>query len=107
MHPWSCWARATPGRYWSRVVAVKEDHKLVTSGPYQWVRHPFYSGLLAATLGAALVFAEWHALVGAAVLWLAFVSRAHREDAQMVGQFGEQFAACRARTERRLPRTAR
>lgn len=99
----TCWARKTLGRYWSRIVAVKQDHKLVTTGPYRWVRHPLYTGLLAGTLGAALAFGMWHALAGVVLLWIGFISRAHREDAVMGGQFGEEFAAYRARTGRLVP----
>lgn len=100
----TCWARATLGQYWSRVVAIKEDHKLVQSGPYRVVRHPLYTGLLAASLGTALCFGLWHALAGAALLWTGFISRAGREDALLAGQFGPEFAAYRARSGRLLPR---
>lgn len=100
----TCWARATLGRYWSRIVAVKEDHKLVTTGPYQWVRHPLYTGLLAGTLGAALAFGAWHGLIGAAMLWTGFIGRAYREDDLMAAQFGAEFAAYRARSGRLVPR---
>lgn len=103
----TCWARATLGRYWSRIVALKQDHKLVQHGPYRLVRHPLYSGLLLATLGTTLAFGLWHALLGAALLWIGFISRAAREDALLAGHFGAEFEAYRARSGRLAPRLAR
>src|SRR5260370_41124591 len=38
------WARVLLGRNWSAIVTIKQDHTLVRSGPYRWVRHPIYSG---------------------------------------------------------------
>jgi len=103
---YTIWARATLGRYWSRIVAVKQDHKLITHGPYRNVRHPLYLGLLAATLGTGLVFGLWRALFGIAILWTGFIYRAYREDSLMAQQFGAEFAAYRARSGRLLPRRA-
>jgi protein-S-isoprenylcysteine O-methyltransferase Ste14 len=50
------WARVTLGGNWSGAVVLKEQHELVTSGPYRFVRHPIYSGLFLLLLGSAV----WH-----------------------------------------------
>lgn len=101
---YTCWARAALGEYWSGIVALKHDHKLVRSGPYRRVRHPLYTGLMAASLGTAFAFGLWRALLGAALLWTAFIARAHREDALLAGQFGEEFADYRRSSGRLWPR---
>ncbi len=101
------WSRIALGRYWSGIVALKQDHKLVRSGPYAVVRHPLYSGLLLASFGTALAFGLWRAVAGAALLWIAFLSRARREDALLAGQFGDEFNEFRAHTGRLLPRCDR
>jgi protein-S-isoprenylcysteine O-methyltransferase Ste14 len=49
------WARLHLGRNWGMPMTRRAEPELVTSGPYRFVRHPIYSGLLAATLGTALV----------------------------------------------------
>lgn len=98
------WARKTLGQYWSRIVAVKEDHKLVQSGPYRVIRHPLYTGLLLAIPGTALTFGLWRCFIGAALVCAAFLWRARREDELLAGQFGAEFAAYRARSGRLLPR---
>src|SRR5215470_11475713 len=48
------WARWHLGRNWSSTVVVKQDHTLITTGPYRWVRHPIYSGMVLALFGTAL-----------------------------------------------------
>jgi len=49
------WARVQLGQNWGMPMTQKAEPELVTSGPYRFVRHPIYSGLLAALLGTALV----------------------------------------------------
>jgi protein-S-isoprenylcysteine O-methyltransferase Ste14 len=47
------WARVNLGRNWSSRPAVKEHHEFVTTGPYAYVRHPIYTGIILAALGSA------------------------------------------------------
>ncbi len=49
------WARRHLGKNWNIEPSIQQDHELVTSGPYRFVRHPIYTGLLIAFLGSALV----------------------------------------------------
>ena len=49
------WARQTLGRNWSQTVSAKDDHELVASGPYRYVRHPMYTGGILACFGSAIV----------------------------------------------------
>src|ERR1700722_4605188 len=53
------WARWHLGQYWSARVTIKEDHKLIRTGPYARLRHPIYTGLDLAAIGAALTFDRW------------------------------------------------
>jgi protein-S-isoprenylcysteine O-methyltransferase len=48
------WARVTLGKNWSANIVLKEDHKLITTGPYAYVRHPIYTGLILMVLGVVL-----------------------------------------------------
>ncbi|HEX6807268.1 MAG TPA: isoprenylcysteine carboxylmethyltransferase family protein, partial [Gemmatimonadaceae bacterium] len=57
------WARLYIGRNWSPRPAMKEGHELVTSGPYAFVRHPIYSGIILAALGTALTGTVFGAIV--------------------------------------------
>src|SRR6476660_3205959 len=58
------WARRDLGRNWSAHVVVKENHALIQSGPYHYVRHPIYTGCLFAMLGMAIASGERRSRVG-------------------------------------------
>jgi protein-S-isoprenylcysteine O-methyltransferase Ste14 len=102
--PLTVWSRARLGRYWSGVVALKHDHRLIQSGPYRLVRHPLYSGLILGAIGWALCVTTWSCLLGALVLITCFERRAHKEDALLASEFGAEFEAYRQRTGRLMPR---
>jgi protein-S-isoprenylcysteine O-methyltransferase Ste14 len=102
--PLTVWSRARLGRYWSGVVALKHDHRLVQSGPYRLVRHPLYSGLILAAFGWCLCITTWSSLLGALSLMACFERRAHKEDALLASEFGAEFESYRQRTGRLMPR---
>ena len=96
-------ARASLGGNWSGVVDIKAGHELVRSGPYAYVRHPIYSGLLLALLGTALSIGTERALLGMALLGFAFVRRAAIEDRLMAEQFGDTYERYRAEVPAMVP----
>ncbi len=61
------WARAFLAGNWSGTVTLKQNHELVVEGPYRWVRHPIYTGLLTAIIGTALARGEWRGLIAVAI----------------------------------------
>ncbi|MHB1937121.1 MAG: methyltransferase family protein [Acidobacteriaceae bacterium] len=97
------WARFTLGRNWSGTVTVKENHVLITSGPYAWVRHPIYTGILLALLGTAIVGGIFASLVAVAVATLALWLKLRTEEKFMVETFGEQYTAYRQRVKALIP----
>lgn len=74
------WARIHLGRLWSGGVVLREDHRVVDSGPYALVRHPIYAGLFAAVIAMAMVRATPLALVGAPLFVLGFTLKARVEE---------------------------
>ena len=85
------WARIHLGRNWSSVAAVKVDHELVTDGPYRWMRHPIYSGLLLAFIGTALAIGQWRGVLAVALVLVAFLQRIVIEDEFMREEFGAVY----------------
>jgi protein-S-isoprenylcysteine O-methyltransferase Ste14 len=65
------WAVLTLGRWFTTVVRVADDQQVVTGGPYAWVRHPSYLGLLVALAGLGLMLTDWVSLAAAVLLPLA------------------------------------
>lgn len=99
------WARIHLGRLWSSVIARKQDHRIVDSGPYGLVRHPIYTGLIAALIASAIAEATPTALGGAALLTLGFWVKARGEERFLSAELGaETYAAYRRRVPMLLPR---
>jgi protein-S-isoprenylcysteine O-methyltransferase Ste14 len=97
------WARVYLGGNWSSVVAIKQDHALITSGPYRVVRHPIYTGLLAAFLGHAIALGEWRGLLAVLLACAALWRKAQREERWLVAAFGAEYAAYQATVAALIP----
>ena len=97
------WARVILGRNWSGVVTLKEGHELVERGPYRFVRHPIYTGILTMFFATALV--QGHVAGFAAVLltFASFWIKLGREEQLMLQQFPERYAAYQHRAKRIIP----
>jgi protein-S-isoprenylcysteine O-methyltransferase Ste14 len=76
---------------------------LIRSGPYAWVRHPIYSGLLCALFGTAIVIGSGRALVGLALLVAAILRKLTIEERFMTEQFGEVYVRYRAEVPALIP----
>jgi protein-S-isoprenylcysteine O-methyltransferase Ste14 len=73
-------ARITLAANWSARVEIKEDHALIRSGPYRYVRHPIYSGILLALLGSAIALDRWRALLGFVLIFVALLVKSRHEE---------------------------
>lgn len=85
------WARFFLGRNWSSAVTVKVGHELIRGGPYRFVRHPIYTGLLVAMLGTGIVRARVFAVIAVALLFAGFWVKLRIEERFMRKTFGEQY----------------
>jgi protein-S-isoprenylcysteine O-methyltransferase Ste14 len=102
-----CVLRVAPmfvlGPRFSALVAIQEQHELVTDGLYRVIRHPSYLGLLLATLGWVLVFRSGIGLLLMLPFLLIGPARLDAEEALLASEFGESWAAYRRRTWRLVP----
>lgn len=96
------WARLYIGRNWSPRPAVKEEHELVTGGPYASVRHPIYSGIILAALGTALTGTIFGAILFLFAVAL-FLSRVGKEERIMLELFPGAYPAYQSQTKKLIP----
>jgi protein-S-isoprenylcysteine O-methyltransferase Ste14 len=89
------WARVKLAGNWSGTVTLKEGHEIVRSGPYRWIRHPIYTGLLLAFLGSAVALAQWRGLVAVVLAMGAFLWRIRLEERRLGAHFGAAYAEYR------------
>lgn len=97
------WPVFVLGNRFSGLVAIQPGHALVTRGVYRVVRHPSYLGLLVSSVGWGLAFNTWVGVALAAALIPPLVARMNAEERLLLSQFGDQYAAFRARTSRLIP----
>jgi protein-S-isoprenylcysteine O-methyltransferase Ste14 len=98
------WARLHLGRLWSGFVTVKENHRIVDTGPYGLVRHPIYAGVMFAALMTGLIKANPAALAGAALMMIGLSRIAKIEEQFLSEQLGaEAYAAYRRRVRMLIP----
>ncbi len=102
--PLLAWVHHTLGEHWSTSLQLQEEHTLVTSGPYRWVRHPMYMVLFGFFVGILLISAFWPVAPLVAVSILMLYTRIGKEETMMIEQFGDTYRAYMRRTGRLLPR---
>lgn len=85
------WARAYLGGNWSSSVTVKTGHQLVRTGPYRWVRHPIYTGLILALVGTALERRQVRGLIAIVLVYVGFKIKSKIEERAMTSTFGTEY----------------
>jgi protein-S-isoprenylcysteine O-methyltransferase len=88
------WAVQTLGRYFTWFITVYDDHKVIRTGPFRFIRHPSYCGALLLFVGTLLFVHSW---IGAALSLVfqlfAYVRRIRYEEAMMIERLGEPYRA--------------
>jgi protein-S-isoprenylcysteine O-methyltransferase Ste14 len=98
------WAITTLGRWFTYDVRVTEGQPVVRTGPYRWVRHPSYTGVLLVLLGIGLTLGNWLSVVLIVVLpTVGLVRRIRVEEAALLGTIGEPYAHYAAGRPRLFP----
>jgi protein-S-isoprenylcysteine O-methyltransferase len=94
----------TLGRFFTVNIAIRHDQYVVTSGPYRFIRHPSYSGLLSAFLGLGLYLANWLSLlvIIIPIAW-ATLNRIDKEEEALLAGLGPPYKAYCDKTKRLIP----
>src|SRR5262245_54133853 len=98
------WTFYNLGANLTDTVVTREKHTLVTSGPYRWVRHPFYMAGVLALLGIFLLTANVYILVSGLLALSLLVLRTRKEEEKLIERFGEEYRNYMQRTGRFIPK---
>jgi protein-S-isoprenylcysteine O-methyltransferase Ste14 len=97
------WTQIALGKEWSPQLQLRQEHHLVTTGPYARVRHPLYTAMIGYVAGLSLVTANWVFILLAVVMIAGIVVRVPKEERMMIDGFGEEYTAYMRRTGRFFP----
>jgi protein-S-isoprenylcysteine O-methyltransferase Ste14 len=97
------WARVRLGSNWSGTVELKRDHELVRGGPYRFVRHPIYTGILIGFVGSAIARDEWRAVAALPLAVLALWRKLSVEERWMLERFGDAYRRFQAEVPALIP----
>ena len=98
------WAQVALGKEWSPQLQLREEHLLVTAGPYARIRHPIYTAMIGYGIGLVLVTANWVFAAFAVLVIAGLLARAPKEEQMMIEEFGEQYEAYMQRAGRFFPK---
>jgi protein-S-isoprenylcysteine O-methyltransferase Ste14 len=92
------------GKQWRYEAALSEDHELIQTGPYHWVRHPIYASMLGMLLATGAAWSWWPMFaVALAVFLVGTEIRVRAEDRLLAERFQDAFAEYRSRVKAYVP----
>jgi len=93
------------GRHWTVTVALRDDHELITSGVYRYIRHPMYSAHLIWAIAQIMILHNWIAGYSFLIVQIPFyLIRIKNEEAMMIEQFGDAYKTYMEETDRLIPK---
>jgi protein-S-isoprenylcysteine O-methyltransferase Ste14 len=97
------WARRTLAGNWSSEVTFKQGHQLIQTGPYRFVRHPVYTGVLLICLGTAIHGGRLHNWLGFVIMFAGFWIKLRQEESLMLRHFPADYPSYRSRVKALVP----
>jgi protein-S-isoprenylcysteine O-methyltransferase Ste14 len=82
------WARLHLGRFWSNTITHKEGHHVIDTGPYGFVRHPIYTGLIIGMLATGVAVGTITAMLGAVLISFGMWQKARMEEGFLTTELG-------------------
>lgn len=104
--PMLYWVLRNLGKNLTDTVVTRKNATLVTSGPYRWVRHPFYTMTFGGIIALSLLTANWFLGLMTLLMLSVIIKRTDTEEAKLIERFGEAYRQYMRRTGRFLPRFA-
>jgi protein-S-isoprenylcysteine O-methyltransferase Ste14 len=98
------WAKVALGRYFTYTVMTSSDQPVITSGPYRFVRHPSYTGILLITIGISVGWGNWLGVAGlTAAAAVALIYRIRVEERALLDDLGDRYRTYAMHRKRLIP----
>lgn len=98
------WAVKTLGAFFTPTVQIKDEHKLITQGPYSIVRHPSYTGAFLSIIGSAVILESWIGFaIACLAMTIAYYVRITIEENELSAHFGSSYQNYKHTTKRIIP----
>ena len=92
------------GKQWRYAAALREDHELIRTGPYRWLRHPIYASMLGMVLATGFCWTWWPMFVASILCFIAGTEiRIRAEDRLLEAHFQDAFRSYRSQTCAYIP----
>jgi len=97
------WARRALAGNWSSDVTFKQEHELIKTGPYQFVRHPIYTGLLVMCLGTAIEIGRGRSWLALPLMAIAFWIKLKQEERLLQRHFPDEYPSYQKQVKALVP----
>ncbi len=98
------WTLSHLGENLTDTVVTRKKHTMITTGPYAWVRHPFYTSSALAIVANSLVTANWFVFATGCLTFILLVIRCRTEEEKLIERFGDKYRVYVRRTGQFIPR---
>lgn len=98
------WAQSALGKQWSTNLQLRKKHRLITTGPYAWIRHPIYTAMLGWGCGVSLITANWTFVLLTLLMIAGLFIRVPKEEQMMIKEFGKGYKKYMQKTGRFVPK---
>ena len=98
------WTQVTLDTQWSAQLQLRDDHHLITTGPYARMRHPLYTSMFGWGTALSLLTANWIFVAVSVLSIVGLIVRIPKEEQMMIETFGEEYKAYMQRTGRFFPK---
>jgi protein-S-isoprenylcysteine O-methyltransferase Ste14 len=101
---WVYWLFKSIGSGITSTSATRKEHKLITSGPYRWGRHPLYTVGSTIFISFGLIASNWFIATLGVMTFIAMAIRTPKEEVNLIEKFGDEYHQYMKRTGRFLPK---
>jgi protein-S-isoprenylcysteine O-methyltransferase Ste14 len=96
-------SRFTLGKFFSEAIRIKPEHKLITGGPYRFIRHPIYLGEILYFLSIPVIFGSIYGFIVMLFLIPILIHRIGVEERALVSKFGQGYIKYTQKTKKLIP----